>query len=51
MTDFDASNMIQEKDHRLEFIRYKVLQDLSNFHYIGLLIIDSAESSSLTGCR
>jgi hypothetical protein len=37
MTDFDASNMIQEKDHGLEFVRYKVPQDLSK--WVSLLLI------------
>jgi len=41
-TDFDGSNMFQEKDHGLELVRYKALQDLGNFRYMGL-IINSAE--------
>jgi len=41
-TDFDGSNMFQEKDHGLELVRYKALQDLGNFRYMGL-IVNSAE--------
>jgi len=41
-TDFDGSNMFQEKDHGLELVRYKALQDLWNLRYMGL-IVDSAE--------